>query len=141
MINITKAPPRLHTVEQKSRIHLSGVFHRRSPSRAGSGRWLCERGEERRGEERRDIHPEMLCRLEEDEEMSLLELQQRVDCVLTHVVSEVGYCAMLLFLLSRMREREALLAPTAAVRGRQAVAMETEIGQFSHIDSWRHSML
>ncbi|XP_067288198.1 guanine nucleotide exchange factor DBS isoform X7 [Pseudorasbora parva] len=27
----------------------------------------------------------MLCRLEEEEEMSLLELQQRVDCVITHV--------------------------------------------------------
>ncbi|XP_073772497.1 guanine nucleotide exchange factor DBS isoform X7 [Danio rerio] len=27
----------------------------------------------------------MLCRLEEEEEMSLLELQQRVDCIITHV--------------------------------------------------------
>jgi len=39
------------------------------------------------------------------------------------------------------RERERELTPTAALRGRQAVVMETEMGQFSHIDSWRHSML
>ncbi|KAK9966434.1 hypothetical protein ABG768_003544 [Culter alburnus] len=66
MINITKAPLHFHTVEQKSWIHLpvspalSCVFYRRSPSRAGSGRCLCESGagkpsgELRKREERRE---------------------------------------------------------------------------------------
>lgn len=53
-------------------------------------------------------------------------------------VSEVGYCAMLLLLLSCMREREALLPPPLQPLGDvEAVTMETEMGQFSHIDSWR----
>lgn len=55
-------------------------------------------------------------------------------------VSEVGYCAMLLLLLScmREREREALLPPPLQPSGDvEAVTIETEMGQFSHIDSWR----
>ncbi|XP_051532048.1 guanine nucleotide exchange factor DBS-like isoform X2 [Myxocyprinus asiaticus] len=68
----------------------------KSPSGTGSGCCLCKhrlgkpsgelswRGQGRRGE-RHCSHLEMLCRLEEEEEMSLMELQQRVDCVITHV--------------------------------------------------------
>ncbi|XP_026076730.1 guanine nucleotide exchange factor DBS-like isoform X2 [Carassius auratus] len=116
MINIAKASLHLHTVEQKSRIHLpvspalsplssAGDLHQglgvaavivraewgSPPVRGEERRGEERRGEERRGEERRGeershrSHPEMLCRLEEEEEMSLLELQQRVDCIITHV--------------------------------------------------------
>lgn len=47
-------------------------------------------GREERGEDH-CLYPEMLCRLEEEEEMSLLELQQRVDCVITHVGKWIHY--------------------------------------------------
>ncbi len=96
MINITKASPRCRTKELDSSAGVTGSLSclpSESPSRAGSGCCLCESGAgkpsgelRRRGEQRgHRSHPEMLCRLEEEEEMSLLELQQRVDCIITHV--------------------------------------------------------